>query len=144
MNWVDLGWFYLLWRKITNSAFIWVDFVLINNNIKFSLKLMQIEITSTLPLVRWMWISIFTPFNYNLIFFIHPQKAELIVIVTFPIKVLHMFERWSARPVLGKCPLHYIQHYIYHILLTLSPYKLWFIYKLVALLYIDFPWRYNY
>ena len=77
MNGGDLGWFYLLWRKITNSAFIRVDFGWINNNIKFSLKLVQIEITSTLPSVGWMWISICTRFNSNLILlFIHPYPPS--------------------------------------------------------------------
>ena len=81
---VYLGWFYLLWRKITNSAFLRVDFGWINNNIKFSLKLVQIEITSTLPSVGWMWISICTRsiriWYYYLSTLIHPQKAKLIVI----------------------------------------------------------------
>ena len=77
MNRGDLGWFYLFWRKITNSAFIRVAFGWINSNIKFSLKLVQIEITSTLPLVSWMWISIGTRFNSNLILsFIHPYPPS--------------------------------------------------------------------
>ena len=54
-----------------------VDFGWINNNIKFSLKLVQIEITSTLPSVGWMWISICTRFNSNLILlFIHPYPPS--------------------------------------------------------------------
>ena len=54
-----------------------VDFGWINNNIKFSLKLVQIEITSTLPSVGWMWISIWTRFNSNLILlFIHPYPPS--------------------------------------------------------------------
>ena len=77
MKRVDLGWFNLLWRKITNSAFIWVDFLWMDSNIKFSLKLMQIEITSTLPSVGWMWISICTHLNSNLILlFIHPYPPS--------------------------------------------------------------------
>jgi len=69
-NRVDLGWFYLFSRKINNSAFKPVDFGWINNNIKFLLKPMQIEIISTHPLVGWMWISIYKHFNLNLILFI--------------------------------------------------------------------------
>ena len=76
MNRGDLWWFYLLWRTITYSVFIRVDFGLINN-IKFSLKLMQIEITSTLPSVGWMWNYICTHLNSNLILlFIHPYPLS--------------------------------------------------------------------
>ena len=91
-----MGWFNLLWRQITNSAYEQADFGWINDNNKFLLKLLQIEITSTLPLVGWIWISISTLsigiWYYYLSTLIPPQKAELIVILLLNIEFIVIYD----------------------------------------------------
>ena len=78
-----------------------VDFGWINNNIKFSLKLMQIEITSTLPSVGWMWISICTRFNSNLILlFIHPyppSKGSVYSYICLYINNIYKIEQYNKK-----------------------------------------------
>ena len=74
---IRFGMILLIVKENYQLSLLRVDFGWINNNIKFSLKLVQIEITSTLPSVGWMWISICTHFNSNLILlFIHPYPPS--------------------------------------------------------------------